>query len=231
MGPSLDWRRAGSTITDVTFLTLATFWPAAIGTRWHRWLANLRYRKLADRYDSVVIATDPEYGRPLSAAIAHQQRYGGHHPARIIDVGTGTGYAALIFAASYPAAQIVACDISADMLRLAALNATRAGRRIMLVRSSNHALPFQGGTFDLLTVHDALPAFREVARVLRPGGVLLACFSSGGAGPGWLLTALRKRLHLWGLRDVKTGRIGRGLFLTGCKVGPTTLLIAFASSR
>jgi SAM-dependent methyltransferase len=95
-------------------------------------------------------------------------------PARLLEVGPGTG----VFAARCAEelrCEIVALDASADMVA-----ATRA-RGIETVLGDVQDMPFDDGTFDtalaawmLYHVPDRDRALAELARVLRPGGRLIA---------------------------------------------------------
>lgn len=98
---------------------------------------------------------------------------------RALDIATGTGFTALAFAETV--ADVVATDLSPGMLaqgeaRAAAQNVAN----VRFVEAPADAQPFEDATFDLVTCRIAphhfpdLPAFvREVARVLRPGGVFV----------------------------------------------------------
>lgn len=102
----------------------------------------------------------------------------------ILDFATGTGrlsYALL----SHPDFQgrIVALDISQGMLEQAAakLNQAQLGRsEVEFLRHQSMPLPFADATFDVVCclevlelLPDARPALEEMARLLRPGGILL----------------------------------------------------------
>lgn len=58
-------------------------------------------------------------------------------PAQVLDLGTGSGALALALAKSFPAAQVMAVDVSADALALARENAAALGleERVHFVRS------------------------------------------------------------------------------------------------
>lgn len=74
-------------------------------------------------------------------------------PARVLDLGTGTGAIALALAQAFPAATVVATDLSADALALAQENAASLGlaERVQWVRSDWFAaLPPDEPPFDLI---------------------------------------------------------------------------------
>jgi SAM-dependent methyltransferase len=97
---------------------------------------------------------------------------------RAIDIGTGGGHAALALAPSV--ASVAAIDPTPEMLAVARnLGAERGIANVTFTQAAADALPFPDASFDVamsrLSVHHwALPgrAFREIARVVRPGGRL-----------------------------------------------------------
>jgi ubiquinone/menaquinone biosynthesis C-methylase UbiE len=102
----------------------------------------------------------------------------------ILDFATGTGrlsYA--LFSRPDFHGRIVALDISQGMLKQAAakLNQAQLGRReIEFLRHQSMPLPFADASFDavcclevLELLPDARAALEEMARLLRPGGILL----------------------------------------------------------
>ncbi|MBC7248280.1 MAG: class I SAM-dependent methyltransferase [Actinobacteria bacterium] len=91
---------------------------------------------------------------------------------RILDVGCGTG-GNFPFLARYGVVE--GCDYSEEAVRFCRLRGAAPVRE-----ASIYELPYEDGSFDLVTCLDViehlrldLPAFRELARVLRPGGHLL----------------------------------------------------------
>jgi ubiquinone/menaquinone biosynthesis C-methylase UbiE len=101
---------------------------------------------------------------------------------RVLDIGTGTGLLALVLAQKHPDWQLTGIDISEDMLKIARETAARnelAGNTEFR-QSPAEALPFPGGTFDLVvsnaSLHlwkDPVKVFDEMARVAGPGGYCL----------------------------------------------------------
>lgn len=91
----------------------------------------------------------------------------------LLDAAGGTGRLALPL--KDIVARVVVADLAAGMLRRA-----QAKHGLLPVRSSTSALPFPDAAFDRVLMVDALhhiqdrpAAVREMARVLRPGGIAL----------------------------------------------------------
>jgi malonyl-CoA O-methyltransferase len=107
-------------------------------------------------------------------------------PQVVLDLGAGTGHGARALKQRYPKATVVAVDIAPGMLTQARPQ-SRWLRRFERVRADAYALPFADGAFDLVFSNlmlqwcDDLDAvFAEIARVLKPGGLL--SFSTFGPG-------------------------------------------------
>jgi len=107
-------------------------------------------------------------------------------PQAILDLGAGTGHATRALKRRYPKALAVAVDIAPGMLARAKAQ-SRWLRRFERIRADAYALPFRDAAFDLVFsslmlqwCDDLETAFGELARVLKPGGLLL--FSTFGPG-------------------------------------------------
>ncbi|MCW2364264.1 MULTISPECIES: ArsR/SmtB family transcription factor [Sphingobium] len=102
-----------------------------------------------------------------------------HKLGRLLDVGTGTGRIATLFAAQ--SEQVLAIDRSAEMLRLARGKLPRdIADRVHFLAGDFSALPIEDGSADTAILHQVLHyaqaperVIAEIARTLRPGGRLL----------------------------------------------------------
>lgn len=106
---------------------------------------------------------------------------------RVLDVGTGTGNAALLAASR--GAQVTAVDPAARLLDVAQARARDAGYDIAFLPGEAAALPLPDGAFDVVLsvfaaifAPDPAAALAEMARVLAPEGrLLLSAWVPGGA--------------------------------------------------
>lgn len=114
-------------------------------------------------------------------------------PARILDVATGTAGVAIAMAHATHA-EIVGVDLSEPMLGVGRKRVYDAGldQRIRLREARAEALPFADASFDAVAftyllryVADPAATLRELARVLRPAGVMASLDFFVPPGPVW----------------------------------------------
>jgi len=112
----------------------------------------------------------------------------------VLDVGTGTGDLALDIARRIDGARVVGLDYTAPMLARAPAKAARQGvaDRVAWVRGDGQRLPFPDDAFDAVTsafvlrnFADLHSAYAEMARVVRPGGRVVALELSPDSLPVW----------------------------------------------
>ena len=103
---------------------------------------------------------------------------GGDRPLRVLDIGTGPGFYAIILARR--GYDVTAVDYSEGMLQEAKRNAGALADKIRFARMDAQKLAFADGSFDAIVTRtltwnlpDPAGAYREWMRVLRPGGALV----------------------------------------------------------
>lgn len=107
--------------------------------------------------------------------------------AQLLDLGCGAGHAS--FTAAAKVAQVVAYDLSAQMLTVVSTAAAEKGlANVRVQQGVAESLPFDDASFDIVISrysahhwHDVGQALREVKRVLKPGGraILMDVVSPG----------------------------------------------------
>ena len=105
-------------------------------------------------------------------------------PARILDLGTGTGRAAAVLARRWPEADVLGVDVSPGMVAEArrSLPPELAGRVRFEVADAAR-LPYEDAAFDLVVLANMIPFFDELARVVAPGGHVAFGFSNAAGTP------------------------------------------------
>jgi ubiquinone/menaquinone biosynthesis C-methylase UbiE len=149
-----------------------------------------------------------EHLAPLAAAVTRVSP----EPERVLDLGTGTGIAALFLAREFPRASVRGVDISEEMIAEAKrkVGLDPSGRVAFKVADAAN-LPFGDDSFDLVAQLNMPPFFAETARVLRPGGFFAIASSSGPATPFYTPDAVLERgFRRRGIEVVETGRTGKG---------------------
>ena len=137
-------------------------------------------------------------------------------PARVLDVGTGTGAVARLVAARLPEAEIEGVDVSERMID-EARRLTDAPRVRFRVADAQK-LPFPDGSFDLVTLGNMIPFFDELARVTAPGGHVLVAYSAGAETPIYVPPdRLRAGLERAGFKEFAEVSAGRGTVALAAK--------------
>lgn len=138
----------------------------------------------------------------LDAALA------GRSGLRALDIGCGAGRTLGRLAGRPEIGDVSGIDPSPEALA----HARRDGRRV--ARASALSLPFEAGTFDVATCLDVIQhlpdegdrlAARELARVLRPGGVAVVRTNAGRGGVD--VRGLGATFEADGLRVVRASRV------------------------
>lgn len=143
---------------------------------------------------------------------------------RVLDLASGTGDLGVLASEKIvPLGQVAACDLSFPMLRLAARKFEKtppACWHASPIQGKAEALPFANGSFDAATMAFALrnvadldAAFRELHRVLNPGGRLALLEFGRPQGIVKLGHLLWLSLAVPALGLITTGRLWPFLYL------------------
>jgi len=144
---------------------------------------------------------------------------------RVLDVGTGTGRAALFLAGG--AAQVTAIDASEEMLAVARERAAAEGVRVRFERGDAHALDFPDRAFDVVVCLRVLmhaPDWRLVMKELcRVADQLVIFDYPSRTSLAVAHAGLRRLLHLvgWGAEPYRVfsyGQIARELTANGYRI-------------
>ncbi|MGH7261185.1 MAG: methyltransferase domain-containing protein [Nitrospiraceae bacterium] len=127
---------------------------------------------------------------------------------QVLDLGSGTGYPALLGARTVgPSGSVIGLDLAEQMLAVARRKAAALGLANVTFRTGDATtLPFEANAFDAVTSRFCLmflpeipKATAEIARVLRPGGwVAAAVWSSPDKNPsiGLSMEAIKSVIEL-----------------------------------
>ena len=116
----------------------------------------------------------PAVFRPFAADLA--ERAARLNPGRVLEIAAGTGVLTAELVATLPEADVTATDLNAAMVEFGSRRAPGATWR----QADALSLSFDDGEFDVVMCQfgvmffpDKPAAFREMRRVLRPGGTVL----------------------------------------------------------
>lgn len=141
-------------------------------------MVESKWTARADSYCQTVNQELAGFKRRAWLHLIQGQIAGYDRPLEVLDLGTGPGFFAIIL--SQLGWKVRAVDCTAEMIRHARSNADHYGVAPEFAVMDNHHLDYADQSFDLLisrnvtwTLERPEEAYREWARVLRPGGTLL----------------------------------------------------------
>lgn len=142
---------------------------------YHDWEADSYDEKWSISFDQRCI----DYARDRFVAIAGAADW--PYPSSL-EVGCGTGFFTLNLRQAGVLDEISVSDVSSGMVRAALRNANRLGLEVTGRVADARRLPYDDDTFDIVVGHavvhhipDVEGAFREMLRVLKPGGRVVIC--------------------------------------------------------
>lgn len=180
-----------------------------------RGLMRLQFDRLAPRWDTM---RNPDHLSSFERALEGVDG----SPRRVLDLGTGTGAAAFSVARRFPEAQVTGADLSEEMVAEARRKTPpELAERVRFEQVDAARLPYDDGSFELVTLANMIPFFDELARVLAPGGWALFSFSVGPETPIWVAPErLRSELSRRGFSDFADFQAGSGTALLARKQEP-----------
>lgn len=178
-------------------------WPRLWGL--FRGLTRRQFDAVAPKWNTMRL---PDSFAPLEAGLAAVEQA----PKRALDLGTGTGAGARAVAERFPDAEVVGADLSDRMLAEARQGlAAELEGRVRFERADASALPYEDGSFELVTLANMIPFFDELARVVAPGGSVVFAYSGGAGTPIYVPPdRLRSELERRGFTDFAEFQAGRG---------------------
>ncbi|MGZ4600797.1 MAG: class I SAM-dependent methyltransferase [Oryzihumus sp.] len=137
---------------------------------YHDWEAQTYDDKWSISFDERCI----DYARDRFVAIAGDQ---GWPYGRALELGAGTGFFSLNLKQAGVLDEVHVTDLSPGMVEAAKANATQLGFTVEGRVADAEGIPYDDDTFDVVVGHavihhipDVEQAFREMLRVLKPGG-------------------------------------------------------------
>lgn len=138
-------------------------------------------------YDSLIRRAVPRYDEMIERLLDYLPG----QPARVLELGCGTGNLSLRLATRYPAADLTLVDASPEMIAATRARLEEAGREARLVEARFEDLRLEPGAFDLavssISLHhvpDKAPLYRALHAALSPGGTFRFADQVRG-GTGW----------------------------------------------
>lgn len=133
--------------------------------------------KISRNYDRKI----SKMGHDYEAAFIEGLNQISNEPKKVLDICTGTGFAALLLAEHYKEATIEAVDLSPEMIKISKEKMELEGYTNLRFSIGNAMdLDFNDNEFDVVVSTNAPVYLEEATRVLKPGGELLVAFSFGG---------------------------------------------------
>ena len=184
------------------------------------WLWKLFRGPMRGMFDRIAPVWDrdrtPGAFAPLEAALDQVRS-----ATRALDLGTGTGTAALEVARRFPQAEVIGADLAPAMLAEARRKVPpELAPRVSFDLADAERLPYPDEWFDLVTLANMIPFFDELDRVLAPGGSVVFAWSGGADTPIYVPDeVLRRELGSRGYMEFTEIAAGNGTALVARKPG------------
>ena len=173
-----------------------------------------RFDGRAEGWDQMVGEHEHKWFDPLDGAL--DQMAPSLKPELILDVGGGTGRAGFHIARRYPDAHVAIIDIAPRMLAFGKERGQRESLPVLsFIAGDSTRIPIASNRADLAFVLNAPVNPPEMARVLKPGGLVILAFTWGHHTPMYLdEPAARRALSSAGFTSISSGTKGEGSWIT-----------------
>jgi ubiquinone/menaquinone biosynthesis C-methylase UbiE len=155
--------------------------------------ATDEFIRWSDSYDRCILQW-LLFGPSHRALIRRVQDVLGDRPARILDVGCGTGVFAARLRQALPRVEVYGVDLVAEMLQKGRARWRSHRQHALPVQGDSERLPFPSGCFDIVTCSNSFHhyprqgrAVLEMRRVLKPGGRLMIVDGYRDSLWGWFI--------------------------------------------
>jgi len=170
--------------------------------------------KISKSYDRKVKNKDIQYQEALSYGLSLIER----NPQKILDLCTGTGFAAFMALSRFPDAIITGVDLSQGMIEVAKGKVSGSDtERIKFERGNAAELIYGDEAFDLVITSNAPVYLEEAVRVLKQGGDIIVAYSFAGEAFLNAWNEIRTMLNENNLLLIHLNNVGKGAVIHGRK--------------
>jgi ubiquinone/menaquinone biosynthesis C-methylase UbiE len=170
--------------------------------------------KVSSTYDEKI----KKSGIAYQAAFQDGLSYVESNPSKVLDICTGTGFAAFLVANQFEDAAIKAVDLSPEMIKISREKAKDAGYSNIIFRTGNAMkLDYPDNEFDMVVTSNAPVYLEEAVRLIKPGGEILIAYSFGGEIFNKSKEDVIKLFQKNGLKFERLRGSDKGVFILGRK--------------
>jgi len=177
--------------------------------------------KISKSYDQKISESGENYQAALDQGLTRIF----NKPLAILDLCTGTGFAAFKAAEAFPAAMVDAVDHVEEMIKISRKKKEESRiKNIRFTVGNAVYLNYGDRTFDLIVTANAPVYLSEVVRVLRPKGLFLLVYSFGGDAFVNAQKSMASYLKKNGIELLEIKSVGSGVYVLGQKQNKDKLL-------
>jgi ubiquinone/menaquinone biosynthesis C-methylase UbiE len=170
--------------------------------------------KVSTTYDKKIAISGIDYQEAFIDGLSYIR----NEPDKVLDICTGTGFAALLVAKHFKDVVIEAVDLSPEMIKISSKKAEETGYSNMRFQIGNAMkLDYSDNEFDMVVTSNAPVYLEEAVRVIKAGGEILIAYSFGGKIFDKAKKDVIKLLRKNGLELEEFKSSDKGVFILGRK--------------